>query len=200
MDSQGGGERCFLRVSSPRQSLLACSFRAGEAAAQLWRRGEVRAEKMDRGGARHVLDNHRRQAKTGALPDRASIHPPRHVQHFRRFSCTPLLFKHAVEPVTKTERERERVGVRERTHTRPSHTHSSVSCVRAHSQDGRHGKAFGLLTWGGKTKSEPELIPGTLKRIWRCFALEEVSGRGGPALTLPPKTTEDSGDGATEGA
>ncbi|EIE24151.1 hypothetical protein COCSUDRAFT_53242 [Coccomyxa subellipsoidea C-169] len=38
------------------------------------------------------------------------------------------------------------------------------------SLDGKHGKAFGILTWRGRKESEePRRVNGTLKRVWRCM-------------------------------
>ncbi|KAK9906607.1 hypothetical protein WJX75_004872 [Coccomyxa subellipsoidea] len=38
------------------------------------------------------------------------------------------------------------------------------------SLDGKHGKAFGVLTWRGRKESEePRRVNGTLKKIWRCM-------------------------------
>lgn len=52
-----------------------------------------------------------------------------------------------------------------------------------HSQDGAHGKVFGVLTWNGRSEGTQErLIHSPLKRVWRAHGVEPA-GAGESAAT-----------------
>mmetsp|Transcript_30567 Transcript_30567/g.66691 ORF Transcript_30567/g.66691 Transcript_30567/m.66691 type:complete len:128 (-) Transcript_30567:303-686(-) len=60
-------------------------------------------------------------------------------------------------------------------------------------KDGRHGKAWGVLTWAGAAQEKQSKIPGTLKRIWSPLSntpFVAVPERVEPASSQPAEPTE----------
>lgn len=53
-------------------------------------------------------------------------------------------------------------------------------------QDGKHGKAYGILTWRGQQQNEvPRRINGAAKKVWRVLGGDRPADDEWPSLVAP---------------
>ena len=65
------------------------------------------------------------------------------------------------------------------------------------SQDGHHGKAWGIFTWKGKPRNEqPTRVRGALKKVWRVYGDEDAKVNWQRLATAGSQNGSAVGEGA----
>lgn len=75
-------------------------------------------------------------------------------------------------------------------------------------QDGKHGKAYGILTWRGQQQNEaPRRINGAAKKVWRVLGIDRSVkvGEEWPSLVVSSlveksEKTEENGTSDLKGS